>query len=142
MSKKENVKKIKKYIDEVLNTTSSISLKRPVKQDKLKKLFCTVLNEIQFINARAVGMKHDYNIDFTEYDDSFFKIISNLMQLHFTDKQRSMINWWLYDKFLPSGDVLILNDNDTHEEIPTETPEDIWDLLQELKKRDEKENSD
>ena len=38
--------------------------------------------------------------------------------------------------------VLILNDNETHEEIPTETPEDIWDLLQELKKRDEKENSD
>ena len=36
----------------------------------------------------------------------------------------------------------LLNDNDTHEEIPTETPEDIWDLLQELKKRDEKENSD
>ena len=53
-----------------------------------------------------------------------------------------MINWWLYDKFLPSGDVLILNDNETHEEIPTETAEDIWDLLQELKKRDEEENSD
>ena len=142
MSKKENVKKIKKYIDEVLNTKSSLTAKRPVKQDKLKKLFCTVLNEIQFINARAVGMKHDFNIDFTEYDDPFFKVISSLMKLHFSDKQRSMINWWLYDKFLPSGDVLILNDNETHEEIPTETPEDIWDLLQELKKRDEEKNSD
>ena len=142
MSKKENVKKIKKYIDEVLNTTSSLSAKRPVKQNKLKKLFCTVLNEIQFINSRAVGMKHDYAIDFTEYDDPFFKAISSLMQLQFSDKQRSMINWWLYDKFLPSGDVLILNDNETHEEIPTETPEDIWYLLQELKKKDEEENSD
>ena len=142
MSKRENVKKIKKYIDEVLNTKSSLSAKRPVKQDKLKQLFCNVLTEIQFVNARAVGMKHDFNIDFTEYDDPFFKAISSLMKLHFTDKQRSMINWWLYDKFLPSGDVLILNDNDTHEEIPTETPEDIWDLLQELEKRDEKENSD
>ena len=142
MSKKENVKKIKKYIDEILNTTSSLSAKRPVKQDKLKKLFCIVLNEIQFINARAVGMKHDYNIDFTEYDDPFFKIISSLMKLHFSDKQRSMINWWLYDKFLPSGDILILNDNDTHEEIPTETAEDIWELLQQMNLKDEKENSD
>ena len=143
MSKKENVKKIKKYIDEVLNTKSSLTAKRPVKQDKLKKLFCNVLNEIQFINARAVGMKHDYNIDFTEYDDPFFKAISSLMQLHFTDKQRSMINWWLYDKFLPSGDVLILNDNETHEEIPTETAEDIWDLLQDLKlKENEEKNPD
>ena len=143
MSKKENVKKIKKYIDEVLNTKSSLTAKRPLKQDKLKKLFCTVLTEIQFINARAVGMKHDFNIDFTEYDDPFFKAISSLMKLHFSDKQRSMINWWLYDKFLPSGDVLILNDNETHEEIPTETAEDIWDLLQDLElKENEEKNPD
>ena len=139
MSKKENVKKIKKYIDEVLNTTSSLSAKRPLKQDKLKKLFCEVLNELQFVNARAVGMKHDYNIDFTEYDDPFFKCISSLFKLQFTDKQRSMINWWLYDKFLPSGDVLILNDNETNEVIPTETPEDIWDLLQDLKLKEDEE---
>tara|TARA_B100000287_G_C19956674_1_gene512737 strand:- start:45 stop:473 length:429 start_codon:yes stop_codon:yes gene_type:complete len=142
MSKRENVKKIKKYIDEVLNTKSSLIAKRPLKQDKLRKLFCTVLNELQFINARAVGMKHDYAVDFTEYDDPFFKTISSLMQLHFTDKQRSMINWWLYDKFLPSGDVLILNDSETEEEIPTETPEDIWDLIQELRRKDEEKNSE
>ena len=142
MSKKENVKKIKKYIDEVLNTKSSLTAKRPVKQDKIKKLFCTMLTEIQFVNARAIGMKHDYAIDFTEYDAPFFKTIDSLMKLHFSDKQRSMINWWLYDKFLPSGDVLILNDNETHEEIPTETPEDIWDLLEQLKLKDEEENSD
>ena len=143
MGKKENVKKIKKYIDEVLNTKSSLTAKRPLKQDKLKKLFCTLVTEIQFINARAVGMKHDYNIDFTEYDDPFFKAISSLMKLHFSDKQRSMINWWLYDKFLPSGDVLILNDNETHEEIPTETAEDIWDLLQDLElKENEEKNPD
>ncbi len=142
MEKKENVKKIKKYIDEVLNTKSSLSAKRPLKQDKLRKLFCDILNELSFVNARAVGMKHDYNVDFTEYDDPFFKIISSLFKLHFTDKQRSMINWWLYDKFLPSGDVLILNDNDTQEEIPTETPEDIWELLQNFKLKDEEKNPD
>lgn len=140
--KKENIKKIKKYIDEVLNTKSSLSAKRPLKQDKLRELFCTVLNEISFINARAVGMKHDYAIDFSEYDDPFFKTIESLMKLHFNDKQRSMINWWLYDKFLPSGDILILNDSETNEEIPTETPEDIWEILQQSKLKDEKENPD
>jgi len=141
MSKKENVKKIKKYIDEILNTKSSFIAKRPLKQDKLRKLFCTILNELSFINSRAVGMKHDFSIDFTEYDDPFFKTIDALMKIHFTDKQRSMINWWLYDKFLPSGDILILNDNETHEEIPTETPEDLWDLIKNIKLKDEEENS-
>ena len=123
MSKKENAKKIKKYIDEILNAKSSFIAKRPLKRNKTKQLFCNVLNELAFVNARAVGMKHDYNVDFTE-------------------KQRSMINWWLYDKFLPTGEVLILNDNDTEEEIPTETAEDIWDLLQELKLKDEEKNPD
>ena len=142
MSKGKEVKKIKKYIDEILNTKSSLTAKRPLKQEKLRKLFCTALTEIQFVNARLVGMKHDFNVDFTEYDEPFFKAIESLMKLHFNDKQRSMINWWLYDKFLPSGDVLVLNDSDTHEEIPTDTPEDIWDLLQELKKKDEEKNPD
>ena len=142
MSKGKKIKKIKKYIDEILNTKSSLIAKRPLKQDKLKKLFCNMLTEIQFVNARAVGMKHDYNLDFTEYDEPFFKAIEASIKLQFSEKQKNLINWWLYDKFLPSGEMLVLNDNETHEEIPTETPEDIWDLLQELKKRDEKENSD
>ena len=87
MSKKsENVKKIKKYIDEILNTKSSLTAKRPVKRDRLRNLFCTMLNEIQFVNARAVGMKHDFNVDFTEYDESFFRVIESLMKLHFTEK--------------------------------------------------------
>jgi len=137
MSKKENVKKIKKYIDEILNTESSLAAKRPLKRDKLRTLFCAVLNELTLVNARAVGMKHDYNVDLTDYDDPFFKIIDSLMKLHFNERQRSMINWWLYDKFLPSGDILILNDNETHEEIPTETPEDIWDLMEQIKLKDE-----
>ena len=142
MSKGKKIKKIKKYIDEILNTKSSLIAKRPLKQDKLKKLFCNMLTEIQFVNARAVGMKHDYNLDFTEYDEPFFKAIEASIKLQFSEKQKNLINWWLYDKFLPSGEMLVLNDNETHEEIPTETPEDIWDLLQELKKRDEEENSD
>jgi len=142
MSKKENVKKIKRYIDEILNTKSSLTAKRPIKKDKLRELFCTVLNEIQFVNARAVGMKHDFNVDLTEYDEPFFKAIESLMRLHFSERQRNMINWWLYDKFLPSGDVLILNDNETHEEIPTETADDLWDLLDHLNTKDEEKNSE
>ena len=103
MSKGKKVKKIKKYIDEILNTKSSLTAKRPLKQNKLKESFCSLLNEVQFVNARAIGMKHDYNLDFTEYDEPFFKAIEAVMNLHFSRKEKSMINWWLYDKFLQTG---------------------------------------
>ena len=141
MAKGKEVKKIKKYIDEILNTKTSFTKKRPLKQDKIRKLFCTALNELAFVNARAIGMKHDYAIDFTEYDDPFFKTIDSLMKLHFSDRQRSMINWWLYDKFLPDGNMLVLNSEETGEEIPTETPEDIWELLQELERKEKEEKN-
>ncbi len=141
MAKGKEVKKIKKYIDEILNTKTSFTKKRPLKQDKIRKLFCTALNELAFVNARAIGMKHDYAIDFTEYDDPFFKTIDSLMKLHFSDRQRSMINWWLYDKFLPDGNMLVLNSEETGEEIPTETPEDIWELLQELERKENEEKN-
>ena len=138
MSKKENIKKVKKYIDEILNTQSSLAAKRPLKQDKLRQLFCVVLNELSFINARAIGMKHDFSVDFTEYDDPFFKTIESLIRLHFNDRQRSIINWWLYDKFLPSGDMLILNNEESGEEIPTDTPNDLWELIQDYEEEDNK----
>ena len=141
MAKGKEVKKIKKYIDEILNTKTSFTKNRPLKQDKIRKLFCTALNELAFVNARAIGMKHDYAIDFTEYDDPFFKTIDSLMKLHFSDRQRSMINWWLYDKFLPDGNMLVLNSEETGEEIPTETPEDIWELLQELERKENEEKN-
>ena len=140
MSEKDNIKKIQKSIEDILGTKSKLLKKRPSVKDKEREHFNVILNTLAYLNSRSIGLKHDYKVDFIEYEDPFFNIIESFMKLHFAKEQRSIINWWLYDKFLPSGDMLILNDNETHEEIPTETPEDIWDLLKELKLRDEKEN--
>ena len=133
MPKKEDVRRIKKYIDEILNTKSSFTAKIPVRKDKLREYFCNILNEIQFVNSRSIGMKHDFNVDFSEYDEPFYRALDQFFKLHFNEKQRNLINWYLYDKFLPSGDILVLNDNETQKEIPSETPEDIWELVQSLK---------
>ena len=50
----------------------------------------------------------------------------------------SSVSLWLYDKFLPTGDILVLTDKDTEEIIPSDTPSDIWDLIQEHAKKDNK----
>ena len=44
----------------------------------------------------------------------------------------------MYDKFLPTGEILVLTNKDTEEIIPSETPEDVWDLVQEHEKEDNK----
>ncbi len=138
MSKEDNVDKIKSYIEDILGTKSSLRKKLPSKRSKEKELFCEILNNLQFVNARTMGMKHDYKVNMMDYDDPFYVAIENLLQLNYTEDQRNIINWWLYDKFLPTGEVLILTDKESEEIIPSDTPEDIWDLIQEHEKKNNK----
>ena len=135
MSKKDNVKKIKSYIDDILGTKSSLKEKLPSKVSHKKELFCTMLRDLQFVNARTMGMKHDYKINMMNYDDPFYTAIENLIKLNYTQEQQNVINWWLYDKFLPTGEVLILTDKAEGDVIPSDTPEDIWELIQEQRKK-------
>ena len=138
MSKDDNVDKIKSYIDDILGTKSSLRKKLPAKKSKEKELFCEILQNLQFVNGRTLGMKHDFKVNMMDYDDPFYVTIENLFQLNYTQEQRNIINWWLYDKFLPTGEVLVLTNKDTEEIIPSETPEDIYDLIQEHEKKNNK----
>ena len=138
MSKNDNVKKIKAYIDDILGTKSNLRDKLTSKKQKEKELFCQILQNLQFVNGRTMGMKHDYKINMMDYDDPFYVTIENLFQLNYTQEQRNLINWWLYDKFLPTGEVLILTDKEDGSIIPSDTPEDIWDLMQEHEKKGNK----
>ena len=139
MSKEDNVDKIKSYIDDILGTKSSLRKKLPSKLSHEKKLFCEVLQNLQFVNSRTMGMKHDYKINMMDYDDPFYVTIENLLKLHYTQEQQNVINWWLYDKYLPTGEVLVLTNKETEEIIPSDTPEDVWDLIQQHK-NEEKNN--
>ena len=138
MSKEDNVDKIKSYIEDILGTKSSLRKKLPAKKSKEKELFCEILQNLQFVNSRTMGMKHDYKINMMDYDDPFYVALENLFKLNYTQEQRNLVNWWLYDKFLPTGEVLILTNKETEEVIPSETPEDIWDLIQEHEKKNNK----
>jgi hypothetical protein len=138
MSKKDNVDKIKSYIDDILGTNSSLKDKLPSKLSINKELFCDMLKDLQFVNDRTMGLKHDYKMNMMDYDDPFYTAIENLIKIRFTQEQQNIINWWLYDKFLPTGETLILTDKDTEEIIPSDTPEDIWDLIQDYEKKDTK----
>ena len=138
MSKEENVDKIKSYIDDILGTKSNLREKLPSKKSHERELFCEILQNLQFVNNRTLGMKHDYKVNMMDYDDPFYVTIENFFQLHYTREQQNVINWWLYDKFLPTGEVLILTEKETDELIPSDTPSDVWNLIQEHEKKDNK----
>ena len=131
----DNIKKIQKSINDILGVESGLAKKRPTILDKKRELFNKLLIGLTHINSRSIGLKHDYKIDFIEYDDMFFVVIDSLMKLHFNKDQRSIIEWFAYEKFLPSVDMLVLNDAESGDEIPTDTPDDIWELIQKYEEK-------
>jgi len=135
---KDDIKKIQKSIDDILGVESGLAKKRPTVKAKKREHFNIILSNLAHVNSRSMGLKHDYKVDFMEYDDPFFNIIESLMALHFNKAQKSLIEWWLYDKFLPTGEMLILKDQDTGEEIPTDTPDELWILVQQYEKKNNK----
>ena len=135
---KDDIKKIQKSIDDILGVESGLAKKRPTVKAKKREHFNIILSNLAHVNSRSMGLKHDYKVDFIEYDDPFFNIIESLMALHFNKAQKSLIEWWLYDKFLPTGEMLILKDQDTGEEIPTDTPDELWILVQQYEKKNNK----
>ena len=48
MSKKDNVDKIKSYIEDILGAKGSLRSKLPAKKSKEKELFCEILQNLQF----------------------------------------------------------------------------------------------
>ena len=138
MAGDDSVKKIQKSINDILGIKSGLVKKRHSVKVKRRELFKTVLIGLAHVNGRSLGLKHDYHIDFIEYDETFFSVIEALLDLQFNRQQKSIIEWYLYDKILPTGETLILTNQKTGEEIPTETPDDIWDLVQQYEKEDNK----
>ena len=79
-------------------------------------------------------MKMEHGIDFVNFEEPFVQCIEALLELHFNKNQVQILHWWLYEKW-NTGDesVLQLNNTETGEELPSDTPEELWDLIQSLK---------
>ena len=125
---KEELKKILK-----INGTK-ISKERPVKGLLKKEAFIRFIENYKYANDRTLILKLDHRVDMTEFEEPFIQAIEALLKLHFNKAQTQILEWWLYEKWNQiDGNVLQLNNVETDEELPSDTPEELWDLVQSLK---------
>ena len=125
---------LKKDLKDILKIKGAITKQRPVKGLIKKEAFIRFIDNYKFANDRALMLKMEHAIDFVNFEEPFVQSIEALIELNFNKNQLHIIHWWLYDKW-NTGDehVLQLNNTETDEEIPSDTPEELWDLIQSLK---------
>ena len=128
----EQLKKELKKILKIKGT--NISRTRPVRGYIKKESFCKFIEIYKYANDRTLLLRMEHQIDFVNFEEPFVQAIEALLTLHFNKSQKQIIEWWLYEKWnQPDGSVLQLNNAETEEEIPSDTPEELWELLQTLK---------
>jgi hypothetical protein len=128
---------IKKAIDQLLKVNSTVKRKKKAYLDKQKDLFISSIMAMQAVLVRTALVNSELKVDFSTYDEMFLQLIDSLILLHFGKDGFEVINFYLYDKFNPDGSVNELYD-DEDKVVPSETPEDIWNILSKLKSDNEK----
>ena len=123
---------IKKAVDTLLKINSTVKRKKKAHIDKQKDLFIGIIIALQVVQTRTILTQTELKLDFSTYDEMFLQIIDSLILLHFGKEGYELISFYLYEKFNPDGTVNDLFD-DNDELIPSDTPEDIWNLLMKLK---------
>ena len=124
---------LKKDLKDILKIKGAVTKQRPVKGLIKKEAFIRFINNYKYANDRTLILKLEHAIDFVNFEEPFVQAIEALLELHFNKGQKQLIEWWLYEKWSQSDGVLQLNNTETDEEIPTDTPEELWDLIQSLK---------
>jgi hypothetical protein len=133
----EGYDEIKKAVDQLLKVNSTVKRKKKAYLDKQKDLFTSIIMAMQAIQIRTSLVSSELKVDFSTYDEMFLQLIDSLILLHFGKDGFEVINFYLYDKFNPDGTVNELYD-DEEKIVPSETPEDIWNILSKLKSDNEK----
>ena len=126
---------LKKDLKEILKIKGKITKERPVKGLIKKEAFIRFIDNYKFANDRTLMLKIEQAVDFVSYEEPFVQSIEALLELHFNKNQIQIIHWWLYEKWNTGNvdEVLQLNNTETGEELPSDTPEELWDLIQSLK---------
>jgi len=125
---------LKKDLKDILKIKGAVTKQRPVKGLIKKEAFIRFIEMYKYANDRTMILKMEHAIDFVNFEEPFVQSIEALIELHFNKNQIQIIHWWLYEKWnQPGDDVLQLQNTETGEELPTDTPEELWDLVQTLK---------
>ena len=136
MDHNEGYHDIKKAVDALLKINSTVKRKKKAYIDKQKDLFTGIIMAIQAAQTRTILSQTELKLDFSSYDEMFLQVIDSLILLHFGKDGYEVISFYLYEKFNPDGTVNDILDDD-EKVVPTDTIEDIWNLLMKLKKQNE-----
>ena len=121
-------KEIKKVIEQILGSGITMREDYNGEEEKLKDEFASVIKKFQDIWERQIHLLEKENIDFTSYDDPYFKVIEGLINFCFDDGASDAILFYVYSRKDQDGEVLPYIDK-VGKEHYFKNVDDLWEFL-------------
>jgi len=124
----KHAKGIKKEIDDILGTDTFLKPKKKTDDDIQRKKFEKIIQTIQEIEVRGILLTTDLKLDFTSYDEKFYKVIDNLIEMQFGKEASELIFFYLYERENIDGSINELIDENNNI-VSLHSPSDLWYLI-------------
>lgn len=129
----EEVKELKKSLEDILNVDFKVKRKKKTELDIQKDLFFKIIISLEKLNMRSNVLNADLDIDLTKYDEIFYDVLDNLLILHFGKNIAEIIFFYVYDRIDQDGNIASLSDMGGNK-IVLENIHDLWHLIQNIDK--------
>jgi len=101
-----------------------------------KKLFIESIILLREIEDRRDFLEDEIGMDMSLYEEKFLHIIENLLKVHFSKEQFTLIQYYIYQ--VPTIDnwdgKIDITDGKEMITVDFETPEQVWTVINSLKK--------
>jgi hypothetical protein len=133
-------KVLREVVSNYLQTSVRISQRGVSGNVMEKKLFIESILLLREIEDRKDFMESELGVDMSVYEEKFLQVIENLFRMNYNKEQMELIQYYLYKiPFVDDYDGKIdLSDGKNIVTVKFETPEDVYNVVNSLKKPEKK----
>ncbi len=128
---------VKASLEGITGADLSLKRKRKTEKDVNREVFEKIILALEKASVRSSIIGGDFQLDFTEYDETFYEIIDNLILMHFGKEASELIFFYVYERINPDGSINTLADVEGNV-VPMNGPSDLWELIQFMKNKKSK----
>jgi len=121
-------KELKEVIEKILGSSLEMSVIHDTEEDKLKSEFLATIDLFEKVWKRQNHLEDEMGLDFSSYDDDFFKVIEGIIHFSFAPAASEAILFYIYSRYDEEDKLIPFVDADGEEHLMASS-EDLWEYL-------------
>jgi hypothetical protein len=128
----EHNDKVKSTIETLIGASTTLKRRRKTEEDFNKEKFEIIIRTLEEVEVRSTLLEEDFNLGLQKYDDKFYIIIDNLLELYLGKEVMELVDFYLFGRINNDGTANEILDSQGNA-IPLNNPSDLWDIIQFIK---------